>query len=107
MDAVIPKDHKYNLLSNLINSDIFGTIEMCSRYRLFEPLGSIMTPGQEANGDNLGIFVFYLLDKYGDFNEYTQHTISLSNKNVSLNICFLELSEEFRRDSKTSPNQSW
>ena len=25
-------------------------------------------------------------------------------KKISLNICFLELSEEFRRDSKTSSN---
>ena len=28
--------------------------------------------------------------------EYTQHTISWWNKKISLNICFLELSEEFR-----------
>ena len=26
------------------------------------------------------------------------------NKKISLNICFLELSEEFRRDSKKSSN---
>ena len=26
------------------------------------------------------------------------------NEKISLNICFLELSEEFRRDSKTSSN---
>ena len=37
-------------------------------------------------------------------NEYTQHTISWWNKKMSLNICFLELSEEFHRDSKPSSN---
>ena len=39
-----------------------------------------MVPSQEANGDNLGIFffIFYTIiaPRWGDFNEYTQHTIS-------------------------------
>ena len=47
-----------------------------------------MEPGQEANSDNLV--------KYFRF--------STHNKNISLNICFLELAEEFRRDSKMSSN---
>ena len=29
------------------------------------------------------------------------------DKKKSLNICFLELSEEFRRDSRTSSNYPW
>ena len=29
------------------------------------------------------------------------------NKKISLNICFLELSEEFRRNSETSSNLPW
>ena len=35
------------------------------------------------------------------------HNIQFDDKNkkISLNICCLELSEEFRRDSKTSSNQ--
>ena len=77
--------------------------------------GLIMVPDQEANGDNLGIFFIsftiivcwvYSLEppRWGDSNEYTQHTISWWNKKISLNICFLELAEEFRRDSKMSSN---
>ena len=31
--------------------------------------------------------------------------IASMNKKIFLNICFLELSEEFRRDSKTSSNK--
>ena len=38
--------------------------------------------------------------RWGDSNEYTQHTISWKTKNISLNICFLELSEEFRKGLK-------
>ena len=38
--------------------------------------------------------------QWGDSYEYTQHTISWYNKKFSLNICFLELAEGFRRDSK-------
>ena len=30
------------------------------------------------------------------------HNIQFHNKKASLNICFLDLSEEFRRDSKLS-----
>ena len=33
--------------------------------------------------------------QWGNSNEYTQHTISCLNKKISLNICFLELSEVF------------
>ena len=71
-----------------------------------------MVPRQEANNDNLGFF-FYFLHNYcmlcvyslesphrGDSNEYTQHTISRQNKKIFLNICFLELSEEFPRTQK-------
>ena len=32
------------------------------------------------------------------------HIIQFRDKKISLNICFLELSEEFGRDSKTSSN---
>ena len=32
------------------------------------------------------------------------HNIQFHDKKISLNICFLELSEEFRRDSKPSSN---
>ena len=34
------------------------------------------------------------------------HNILFSDK-MSLNICLRELSEEFRRDSKTGSNQPW
>ena len=48
------------LQSNFDGSNIFGTIENCSRHGWFEPLRLIMVPSQEANGDNLGIFsTFY------------------------------------------------
>ena len=39
-------------------------------------MGLIMAPGQEANGDNLGItfsIFFRILVFRGDSNEYTQH----------------------------------
>ena len=43
--------------------------------------------------------------QWGDSNEYTQHTFAWlkrkTNPKISLNICFLELSDEFPRDSKT------
>ena len=45
--------------------------------------------------------------RWGDSNEYTQQTISWYNKKISLNSSFLDRSEEFRRDSKTSSNQPW
>ena len=32
------------------------------------------------------------------------HNIQFHDKKLSLNICFCELSEEFRRDSKLSSN---
>ena len=50
-------------------------------------------------GSKLYRYVFVM-----DSNEYIQHTMSSEHKKNSLNICFLELSEEFRRDSKTSSN---
>ena len=40
------------------------------------------------------------LPRWGDSNEYTQHTIPWWNKKKSINICFLELLEEFCRDWK-------
>ena len=49
----------------------------------------------------------YLLESshQGDSNDYTQHTFHDKKKEKkSLNICFLELLEEFRRNSKTSSN---
>ena len=48
------------LQSNLDGSNIFGTIENCSRHGWFEPLRLIMVLSQEANGDNLGIFFDFL-----------------------------------------------
>ena len=42
--------------------------------------------------------------RWGDSNEYTQHTIPWQNKKKILNICFLELLEEFCRDWKKSSN---
>ena len=35
------------------------------------------------------------------------HNIQFYDKIISLNICALELSEEFHRDSNTSSNQPW
>ena len=35
------------------------------------------------------------------------HNIKSHSKKISLNICFLELSENFRRDSKMSSNKPW
>ena len=68
--------------------------------------GLIMTPGQEANGDNLVIFSsfwtimvcwVYSIEspQRGDSNEYTQHTILSYSKKISLNIYFLELWKNF------------
>ena len=54
-----------------------------------------MTPEQEANGDNLGI-VFDLLDSTGML------SVPIRIASMSLNICFLELLEEFLWGSKTS-----
>ena len=34
----------------------------------------------------------------------SMHTIQFHDKKIFLNISFLELSEEFRRDAKTSSN---
>ena len=41
------------LLQSFNGSNILGTMKMCSRYGLFEPL-RLIAPCQEANGDNLG-----------------------------------------------------
>ena len=71
----------------------------------------IMVPGQEANSDNLGksfqflhnncmLSVLIRIASMRDSNEYTQHTISWLNDKFSLNICFLELSEEFEGTQK-------
>ena len=74
--------------SNFDGSNIFGAIENCSRHGWFEPLRvSYDAKSGEANGDNLGIFsIFYTiivcwvysleLPRWGNSNEYTQHTIS-------------------------------
>ena len=48
------------LQSNFNGSNIFGTIEYCSRHGYFEPMRLIMVPGQEVNGDNLGFFSDFL-----------------------------------------------
>ena len=54
----------------------------------------IIAPGQEANGDN-----FWSSIQWGD--SYDTHNIQYYiNKKISLNICFLELSEKFRTDLK-------
>ena len=42
--------------------------------------------------------------RWGDSYEYTQHTIPWSKKKKSLNICFLDLLEEFCRDWKKCSN---
>ena len=60
--------------------------------------GLIMAPAQKANSDNLGNFsIFYTMivcwvyslesPRWGDSNEYTQHT--WRNKKKSVNICFV------------------
>ena len=76
--------------------------------------GLIMAPVQEGNSDNLGKSIFYTTivcwvyslesPRWCDSNEYTQHTIPWQNKKKILNICFLELLEEFCRDWKKSSN---
>ena len=63
--------------------------------------GLIMTPGQGAQSDNLGKYFRFSTTQYncmlcyslesprwGDSNEYTQHTTLWWNMKVSLNICF-------------------
>ena len=65
-----------------------------------------MAPGHEANGedffdllDNNGMWVYSLESpRCGDSNEYKHQTIAWWNMKIFLNICFLELSEEDRRD---------
>ena len=67
----------------------------CSRH-----WGFIIAPSQEANGDYSGKSVlFYIImvcwvyslesPRWGDSNEYTQHTISWENRNNSQTISFL------------------
>ena len=71
----------------------------------------IKAPGQWEDGDNLGkssilyiimVYWMYSLEslRVGDSTEYTQNTISWWKKKISPNICYLEQSEEFRKDSK-------
>ena len=50
----------WHIKSNFDGSNIFGTIENCSRHGWFESLRVIMVPSLEANGDNLGIFFDFL-----------------------------------------------
>ena len=100
-----------DIQSNFNGSNLFETIvrDMGSSSHW----GLIMAPGLEANGHYLGKPFQSSTQKWHvecthknrldeDSNEYTQHTISYSNKKISrLNFCILELSEEIRRDSKT------
>ena len=72
--------------------------------------GLIIAPGLEAYGDNVGKY-FCSIQKW-----YLDEAILMSTHNIhfhdeirkfprkSLNICLLELSEEFCRDPKTSSN---
>ena len=45
-----------NIQSIFDGLNIFGTMEICSRHRQFEPLRLIIVPGQEENWDNLRMF---------------------------------------------------
>ena len=51
---------------------------------------------------------FWLLSfespRWGSSNEFTQYTISRSNKKISINVCFLELSEENKKVELTVVN---
>ena len=51
------KYHGAFVQSNFDGSNIFGTTENCSRHGWLEPWGLIIVLSQEANGDNLGIFL--------------------------------------------------
>ena len=79
----------------------------------------IITPGQEANGYNLGMFfrssIYYCyiefthenhLDEEILINTHIVHFMIKKEKfpKISINICFLGLSREFPRDSKTRLN---
>ena len=72
--------------------------------------GLITVPGQEENSDNLGIFSisFTIIVCWVYLDEailMSTHNIQFRDKiKISLNICFLELAEVFRRDSKISSN---
>ena len=57
-----------------------------------------MAPVQEANSDNLG--KSFRFSTQVDEVILSTHNIQFHDKKISLNICFLELSEEFCRDSK-------
>ena len=74
--------------------------------------GNVIAPGQEANGNNLGTFsIFYKIMVCWVYSLESTHNIHFHNEmrkkypKISLNICFLELLEEFPKDSKTSLNQ--
>ena len=90
---------------------ILGTMKICWRYGLFEPLRVNHCTKSETKGDYLGkSFLFYTimvcwvysleLPWWGNSNEYTQHTISCWNKIIFLNMCFLEQLEEIGRAQK-------
>ena len=99
-----------NVQSNFNGSNIIGTMEFCSRY------GLIKASGQEANSAYLEKYnsIFYILyvesTHYSRLNEailMCTHNIQFHDKikkKTSQNIFFLELSEEFRRNSKSGSN---
>ena len=47
--------------SNFLGSNIFRTVEICSKHGLFGSLSVDIAAGQEADGDNLGklFLIFY------------------------------------------------
>ena len=66
-----------------------------------------MAPGEEATVDNLGMSFspFIILMTCVIVRIASKHNVYFHDKirkNKSLNICFLDLSEDFRWDSKTS-----
>ena len=87
-------------------------MEICLRYGYFEPLrvshdarsGSKWRQFSDFFSSFWTIMVWCVysleLPRWGNSNEYTQHTVYWYSKTISLNIYFLELLEEFRRDSK-------
>ena len=78
---------------NFNGSNMFGTIETVRDTGSSSHWELIMVPGQEANSDNLRVFfifctitvyLVYSLEspRWGDSNEYTQHTSSGYNKKI-------------------------